>query len=136
MSSFTDRRTIKNCLMSARNMRAAAHAPCSQRALSMFTCPNLERKFDRFHVVHGIGGAVGGGWWMRGAELSRIFVLLTDLYKSAVPLRSLHNQKNKALLSWPLLIPFMTYEWILTTDGLISSYVRTSKSRRYRDISF
>ena len=38
--------------MSARNIRAAAHAPRSQRTLNMSTYPNLELKTDRFHVVH------------------------------------------------------------------------------------
>ena len=33
-SSFTSRRTIENCLMSARNIRAAAHALRSQRTLN------------------------------------------------------------------------------------------------------
>ena len=79
MSSFTDRRTIKNCLMSARNMRAAAHAPCSQRALSMFTAQILNAKSTDFTLFT-------DRWrrwrWLvdEGAELSRIFVLLTDLY--------------------------------------------------------
>ena len=65
--------------MSARNMRAAAHAPCSQRALSMFTAQILNAKSTDFTLFT-------DRWrrwrWLvdEGAELSRIFVLLTDLY--------------------------------------------------------
>ena len=94
MSSFTDRRTIKNCLMSARNMRAAAHAPCSQRALSMFTAQILNAKSTDFTLftdrwrrwrwlVDGGGGAVT---YLCSAHWS---------LQSAVPLRSLHNQKTR-----------------------------------------
>ena len=45
--------------------------------------------------------------------------------------------KNKALLSWPLLIHFMTYESILTTDGSIRiciSYVRCTVAAGRRDL--
>ena len=39
---------IENCLMSARNIRATAHAPCSQHTFNR----NLELKTDQFHGVY------------------------------------------------------------------------------------
>ena len=140
MSSFTGRRTIENCLMSARNMRAAAHAPCSQRALSMFTAQILNSKATGFTLFT-------DRWrrwrWLvdEGRSLSmmsHVFVLFTDLCNQW--LRFVHSiTKNKALLSWPLLIPFMTYESILTTDGSIRiaiSYVRCTVAAARQRLSW
>ena len=68
--------------------------------------------------------------------MSLVFVLLTDLYNQRF--RFVHSiTKKQGTLVMAITHPFMTYEWILTTDGSIRiaiSYVRTSKSRRYRDI--
>ena len=45
---------IENCLMSARNIRATAHAPCSQHTFNR----NLELKTDQFHGVLQTGDAI------------------------------------------------------------------------------
>ena len=114
----------------------AVFSTCAQHV----HCPNLELKSDWFHVVHGSVAplAVAGGW---GAELkawSHVFVLFTDLYNQW--LRFVHSiTKNKALVSWPLLIPFMTYESILTTDGSIRiaiSYVRCTVAAARQRLSW
>ena len=78
--------------MSARNMRAAAHAPCSQRALSMFTAQILNSRL--VSRCSRIGGAhrvtCTTLWWRRWrwlvdegrslSMMSHVFVLFTDLY--------------------------------------------------------
>ena len=92
--------------MSARNMRAAAHAPCSQRALSMFTAQILNSRLvsrcSRIGGAHRVTCnsmvaplAVAGGW---GAELKHDVTCLCSVHwslQSVVTLRSLHNQKTR-----------------------------------------
>ena len=94
MSSFTSRRTIENCLISARNIRATA---CAYAAFSTYAqhvhYPNLELKRDRFHVFHRpetpLTVAVD-----EGAELKHDVTCLRSAHwslQSVVPLRSLVN---------------------------------------------
>ena len=96
-------------------MRAAAHAPCSQPCAQHVHCPNLELKSELVSRCSRIGGArcVGGG--LVDTCLCSVHWSL----QSVVTLRSLHNQKTRHSCHRPLLIPFMTYESILTTDGSI-----------------
>ena len=81
MSSFTSRRTIENCLMSARSIRATAHAPRSQLTLNMFTTQILNSKATGFTLFTD-RWPVASSQWMKGRSLnmtSHVFVPLTDL---------------------------------------------------------
>ena len=70
-SSFTSPRTIEDCLMSARTIRATAHAPRSQRTLNMSTAQILNSKPTDFALCTAraqreIGrwtSGRGGGTW-------------------------------------------------------------------------
>ena len=54
LSTLTSRCAIENCIMSARNIRATAHAPCSQHTFNQ----NLEPKTDQFHGLYSTGDAI------------------------------------------------------------------------------
>ena len=131
MSSFTGRRTIENCLMSARNMRAAAHAPCSQRALSMFTAQILNsRLVSRCSRIGGAHRVTCNCWrWL-------VFVLFTDLYNQW--LRFVHSiTKKQGTLVMAITHSFQS---ILTTDGSIIriaiSYVRCTVAAARQRLSW
>ena len=59
-----------------------------------------------------MGGAVGGGWWMRGrgrslSMMSHVFVLLADLYNQRF--RFVHSiTKKQGTLVMAITHPFMT----------------------------
>ena len=150
MSSFTGRRTIENCLMSARNMRAAAHAPCSQRALSMFTAQILNSRLvsrcSRIGGAHRVtcNSMVAPRRWRwlvdEGRSLSmmsHVFVLFTDLYNHW--LRFVHSiTKKQGTLVMAITHSFQS---ILTTDGSIRilvaiSYVRCTVAAARQRLSW
>ena len=150
MSSFTGRRTIENCLMSARNMRAAAHAPCSQRALSMFTAQILNSRLvsrcSRIGGAHRVtcNSMVAPRRWRwlvdEGRSLSmmsHVFVLFTDLYNQW--LRFVHSiTKKQGTLVMAITHSFQS---ILTTDGSIRiatsiSYVRCTVAAARQRLSW
>ena len=103
-------------------------------------CPNLELKSDRFHVVHGSVAplAVDEGAELILSMMSHVFVLLTDLYNQWF--RFVHSiTKKQGTLVMAITHSFHDIRVDINDNGTIRtaiSYVRTSKSRRYRDISF
>ena len=62
--------------LSARNIRATAHAPRSQRTLNMSTTQILNST-DRFHVVHRLVHAVDSSQWTKGRSLNMISLIST-----------------------------------------------------------
>ena len=135
--------------MSARNMRAAAHAPCSQRALSMFTAQILNSRLvsrcSRIGGAHRVtcNSMVAPSRWRwlvdEGRSLSmmsHVFVLFTDLYNQW--LRFVHSiTKKQGTLVMAITHSFQS---ILTTDGSIIriaiSYVRCTVAAARQRLSW
>ena len=136
--------------MSARNMRAAAHAPCSQRALSMFTAQILNSRLvsrcSRIGGAHRVtcNSMVAPSRWRwlvdEGRSLSmmsHVFVLFTDLYNQW--LRFVHSiTKKQGTLVMDITHSFQS---ILTTDGSIRilvaiSYVRCTVAAARQRLSW